>query len=476
MEMMKILYAASEARPFIASGGLADVAGSLPGALCEAGADCRVILPLYSGIPGELKAQMEFLTCFTVNLAWRRLYCGVFSAKVGNVTYYFVDNEYYFKRDGIYGFYDDAERFAFFSKAVLDVIGAVGFKPDVINCNDWQTALVPVYYHLYYQQYEGYDNIKTVFTIHNIQYQGKYGKEILENVLGISDQNASVLEYDDCVNFMKGAIQTASRVTTVSPSYAQEILDPWFAYGMDRILKQEQWKLSGILNGIDTTLYNPAKDPAIFEEFDAKHLAKKEENMKKLLESLGLPYHPEKPLIGMVTRLTGHKGVDLVRYIFDAMMEYRDIQMVILGSGEREYEDFFREMQARYPQNVCSIIGFFADRAKQIYAGCDMFLMPSQSEPCGLAQMVALRYGTIPIVRETGGLKDSIQDYGEGDGNGFTFQTYNAHDMKGAVDRAKGLYYGDKKGWAALVKHAMACDFSWKSSAQKYLEVYQSVL
>ena len=474
--MLKVLYAASEARPFIASGGLADVAGSLPGALCDAGVDCRVILPLYSDIPGDWKAKMEFITCFTVNLAWRRLYCGVFQAKVGKVTYYFVDNEYYFKRGGIYGFYDDAERFAYFSKAILDVIGAVGFKPDVINCNDWQTALVPVYYHLYYRWYEGYDNIKTVFTIHNIQYQGKYGTELLDNVLGISQADSRILEYDNCVNFMKGAIQTADRVTTVSPTYAQEILDPWYSYGMDRILKQEQWKLSGILNGIDTVLYNPAADPVIYAKFDAKHLEKKEENKKKLLESLGLPYEPEKPLIGMVTRLTGHKGVDLVQYIFDIMMERRDIQMVILGSGEAGYENFFRQMQARYPQNVCAIIGFFADRAKQIYAGCDMFLMPSQSEPCGLAQMVALRYGTIPIVRATGGLKDSIIDYGEENGNGFTFKTYNAHDMNGAIERAKGLYYGEKGLWKDLVVHAMGCDFSWKASAQKYLDVYQSVL
>ena len=472
---MKILYAASEALPFVASGGLADVAGSLPKALQKEGAECRVVLPLYSGIKDSLRAQLQYVTHFNVPLSWRNQYCGLFTAQVDGVTYYLLDNEYYFKRGGIYGFYDDAERFVFFSKAVLEMLTVMDYEPDIISCNDWQTAMVPVFLNVFYRGMEKFRRIRTVFTIHNIQYQGKYGMEIATDICGLPDYAVNMITYDGAVNMMKGAIEQCDMISTVSPSYAQEILDSWFGFGLDKILREKSYKLCGILNGIDVDSYNPKTDPDIYKHYTARSLSGKAVNKAKVQELLGLEAAPDRPLIVMISRLVGMKGLDLVRYIFDEIMA-QGCQFAVLGTGDYIYENFFREQAQRHPGAMAFWQGFVPDLARKLYAGGDILLMPSKSEPCGLAQMVALRYGTIPVVRETGGLRDSIIDLGGENGNGYTFKTYNAHDMLGAIQRALGLYEHDKAGWKAAVVHAMGCDFSWESSAKQYMEMYRRVL
>lgn len=475
MSAMKVLYAASEAMPFMASGGLGDVAGSLPQALRKRLIGCRVVMPLYDNITQELKDSMKFITHISVPVAWRRQYCGIFEARAGGVIYYLLDNQYYFKRDTIYGQYDDAERFAFFSRAILEIIPHIGFKPDVIHCNDWQTALTPVYYSTMYATAPGYENIKTVFTIHNIQYQGVYGKELLGDVLGFSEDDYHLLEYDGCVNFMKGGIECADKVTTVSPSYANEILDPWYSHGLDTILNQRRFKLSGILNGIDVINYNPETDKSLWKNYSADDSEGKKENKAELQALMQLPVREDVPVISMVTRLVSHKGLDLVKAVADELLSSEDVQFIVLGSGDWQYESFFKELAARYPDKMGLWLGFVPDLAHKIYAGSDMFLMPSKSEPCGLSQMVALRYGTIPIVRETGGLRDSIQDSGNGEGNGFTFANYNAHDMLFTIRRAlKG--YKNKQGWSILVDRALNCDYSWGRSANEYIKLYKGLL
>lgn len=471
---MRILYAASEAAPYAASGGLADVIGSLPAAINEQGHDARVVLPLYKSVSWEMRQQMRFVANFTVDVAWRKQYCGIFEITAPNgVIYYLLDNEYYFGRDGMYGFYDDCERYVFFSRAVLEMLRYIDFTPDVINSNDWQAALVPVYYEVFYKYQQGYENIKHVFTIHNIQYQGKYGLEVLSEVIGIPLYHSNLLEYDGCVNLMKGAFETAAKITTVSPTYAWEILDPWFSHGLDRALANKRYKLTGFLNGIDTVRYNPETDPFIPAHYSAKNKKGKAECKKNLLESLYLT-PGEEPVIGIVTRFVSHKGLDLIKYVFEDILNL-GYKFAILGSGEKIYEDFFCEMQARYPDRVSLTLGFKPDLAQRIYAGADMFLMPSQSEPCGLAQMISLRYGTIPIVRETGGLCDSIHDAGDASGNGFTFKTYNAHDMLDACRRAND-YYWSRAAWGKLVTHALKEDFSWSNSAKLYLGLYQEIV
>ncbi len=472
---MKVLYVASEALPFAASGGLADVAGSLPRALRRRLVGCRVVMPLYESVPQELRDSMTFLTSLSVPVAWRRQYCGVFEAKIDGVIYYLLDNQYYFKRQGMYGHYDDAERFAFFSRAVLEMLPYIDFRPDIIHANDWQSALVPLYYSLYYANREEYTGIKTVFTIHNIQYQGKYGMELLDDVVGIPRDKHSLMEFDGCANYMKSAIETAHCVTTVSPTYAEEILDPWFSWGLDPILQARQWKVHGILNGIDTVGYDPATDEQIYAHYTVDTVADgKAANKKALQERLHLPQRADVPLIGMVTRLASHKGLDLVKYVVDTLLT-RDVQLVILGSGEWVYESFFRELQSQYPDKFCYCAGFVPELARKIYAGADIFLMPSKSEPCGLAQMVACRYGTLPVVRQTGGLKDSIRDSGDEDGFGFTFQSYNADDMLGAIDRALTAY-ADPDRLAKLRNRCMTEDFSWGRSANEYIRLYKSLL
>ena len=471
---MKVLFASSEAYPFAMSGGLADVAGALPKALRKRLVGCRIVLPLYSTIPEELREKMTFVTAITVSVSWRRQYCGIFEAHQDGVIYYLIDNQYYFKRDGLYGYYDDAERFAFFSRAVLDMIPHIGFTPDIIHCNDWQTAMVPVFLNSMYRGSEPYSNIKTVFTIHNIQYQGKYGKELIGDVLGLPEEAAGLVEYDDCVNMMKGAIQCADKVTTVSPTYAGEILDPYYSHGLDGILKQFTFKLTGIVNGIDTDVYDPETDPLIPYHFGAQTLDGKVKNKEALQKELGLPVKKGVPVIGMVTRLVKHKGLDLVKCVFEELLQ-ADLQFAVLGSGEWEFETFFQEMAQKYPQKVGLKLGFDPALAHKIYAGADLFLMPSQSEPCGLAQMVALRYGTIPIVRKTGGLNDTVSDSGDNAGNGFVFENYNAHEMQNAVWRAIGGYE-DKAGWEILKKRAMACDNGWRVSAGAYIRLYKDII
>lgn len=471
---MKILFVASEARPFIASGGLADVAGSLPKALCDSGNECRVVIPLYKNIPQQFREKMEFVRNFNVPLAWRNQYCGVFKICHQGVVYYFLDNEYYFKRDNLYGYYDDAERFAFFSKASMEMLHYIDFDPDVVHANDWHTALVPVYLNTFYRSIPKYRDIKTVFTIHNIQYQGQYGMEIAWDVLGIPEYQHPILEYNGCLNMMKAAIVQVNIVNTVSPSYAMEIHDPWFSHELDPILNMKGNRVVGILNGIDVAANDPKTDQDIYKNYDAKTLADKQINKIELMKEMGLEPDENRMLIGMVTRFASHKGLDLVRYIFDDLMR-DNVSVVVLGSGEKVYEDFFREMQYRYSGRVGVKIGFLPALSKKIYAGADVFLMPSKSEPCGLAQMVAARYGTLPIVRETGGLKDSIHDMGTDDGNGFTFKTYNAHDMLGAIQRAEGLY-ANKPLWKDAMTAAMASDFSWDKSAGDYVKMYQMIL
>ncbi len=471
---MKVLFAASEAYPFAKSGGLADVAGALPKALRKRMIGCRVVMPLYSCVPQELREKMTFITHITVPVSWRNQYCGVFEAHVDGVIYYLLDNEYYFKREGLYGFYDDAERFAFFSRAVLEILSVIDFKPDVIHCNDWQTALVPVYLNEFYRENEIYQNIKTVFTIHNIQYQGKYGMDIYGDVFGLKQGRESLVEYDGCVNLMKGAIQCCDKITTVSPTYSREILDPFYSYGLDGILSRFTYKLTGIVNGIDTDVYNPLTDNLIFDNYSAEDISNKAKNKKMLQKEMGLAVAEDKPLIGMVSRLVKHKGFDLVKCVFEELLS-KDVQVVLLGSGDYEFETFFYGMAEKYKDKFGLRLGFDNALAHKIYAGADLFLMPSESEPCGLAQMVAMRYGTIPVVRETGGLNDTVFDSADGVGNGFTFANYNAHEMLDCVMRAVGGF-ADKTGFDILRKRAMLCENNWGASAKAYIGLYKEII
>ncbi len=470
---MKILYAASEALPFAASGGLADVLGSLPAAVAERGCDCRVVMPMYRSIKPEVRNKMTYLGDVTVDVSWRKQYCGVYTIEQNGVTYYLIDNPYYFMRDGMYGFYDDCERFVFFSRAVLEILPLIGWKPDIIHCNDWQTAMIPVFYEILYKYHREYEDIKIIYTIHNIQYQGVYGREVVTELMGLPAYHTNLLEFDGCVNLMKGAIETADVISTVSPSYAKEVLDPWYSYGMDRALVRRQDGITGILNGIDVKLYDPETDPIIAKNYTAASISGKKKCREALLTEMGLPVD-DAPVIGIVTRLVAHKGIQLVQRVFHEMLEL-GCKFVILGSGEKIFEDFFREMEEQHPLQVKTNIGFLPELSRKIYAGADFFLMPSQNEPCGLAQMVAMRYGTIPIVRETGGLGDSVRDAGGKDGNGFTFKTFDAMDMLDAVKRGTELYAAKRK-WNALVKRAMGCDYSWAVSAGAYIDMYKNLL
>ncbi|MGI6213962.1 MAG: glycogen synthase GlgA [Christensenellales bacterium] len=472
---MKILFAASEAAPFLRSGGLGDVAGALPKALAKEGADVRVIMPYYSAIPESYREKAVFLGSCTVELAWRRQYAGVFSAQSEGVTYYFIDNEYYFKRKELYGCYDDGERFAFFSSAILQTMEVTGFYPDVLHCNDWQTALAPLYLDAFYRGKAGYADIKTVLTIHNIEYQGKYDTFVISDVFGIPEHLKNIACYNGDANMLKAGIESANAVTTVSQTYSRELMDPYFAHGLDVILKERAYKLKGIINGIDTGKYNPLKDKALSVNYSAKSVARKAQNKAFLQKQLGLEVS-DAPLMGMVTRLTGHKGLDLVTCVLQDILNM-GIQMVILGTGEKEYEIALRRMMAERTDNRLRVkIEFSEEWASRIYAGADIFLMPSKSEPCGLAQLIALRYGAIPIVRRTGGLADTVQafDPTKGEGNGFDFVSYNAHDMLDAVRRAKDAYY-DKDMWKVIVQNAMKQDYSWKKSAKLYKELYKTL-
>ncbi len=473
---MKIMFAASEVAPFVKTGGLGDVMGALPAALAAAGHDVRVFCPLYQAIGAGWRKEMTDLCHLYVQLGWRNQYCGVFSLEKDGVTYYFIDNEYYFVRKQIYGEYDDGERFAFFSKAVLDVLPELGWKPDVIHTNDWQTALVPVYYNLMFAARQEYQGIKTVFTIHNIAFQGRFGRDVLEYVMGIDDAHyrSGFMVMDGDVNLMKAAILASGAVTTVSPSYAEEIQTPYYGCRLDPILRDNSYKLHGILNGIDMEAFDPATDPALCKPYT--DLAGKQVNKEALLSLCGLTGDADTPVIGMVGRLTDQKGLDLVEAVLDDILA-DDVRLVVLGKGDWRYEQMFLDAKRRHPDKISVSLLFSAELANQIYAGSDLFLMPSKTEPCGLAQMIALRYGTIPIVRETGGLKDTITAFVDylGTGNGFTFYSYNAHDMLHVVREACGVYRHNRPAWEALVKNGMESDFGWARSAEKYVEVYRSI-
>ncbi|MBE6703670.1 MAG: glycogen synthase GlgA [Ruminococcaceae bacterium] len=479
--MKKILFVGAEALPFAATGGLGDVLGSLPKALKDKAGDdvdIRVVMPLYDKIGEKFKQEMKFICSFTVPLSWRNLYCGVKSLELGGVTYYFIDNEFYFKRGPLYGHYDDGERYAYFCKAVLIMMSQIDFFPDILHAHDWQAALSVVYAKRKFASLPGYCDMKTVFTIHNIEYQGKYDFAILGDVFDMEESDRNTMEYGDCINLMKGAIQCADAVSTVSPRYAEEIKTQDFSHGLHYILRENEYKLRGILNGIDTELYNPKTDPTIACNFTDRSLGKKTANKMALQREVGLPESGDVPMYAIITRLASHKGIDLVKHVIGEFMNESEAQLVVLGTGDKEYENFFLGLEEAYPEKVRALITYDRDLAKRIYASADMFIMPSKSEPCGLAQMIASRYGTVPIVRETGGLYDSIKPYWEDGkkayGNGFTFANYNAHEL---LDRLRAAYelYHDTTKWAKLVRVAMKTDFSWDISAQKYLEMYDNL-
>lgn len=474
---MKILFASSEAAPFIKSGGLGDVAQALPLELSKnKDVEVRVFIPYYKGIKDNQDIKVEFIKSFDIQLAWRRQYVGIFKAvsRSKKISYYFVDNEHYFYRDGIYGHYDDGERFAFFSLAILEAMRQLDFFPDIIHCNDWQTALIPV---LKKALYSGiYDNARTVFTIHNIEYQGKMPNEFFEDVIGIDEYWRNLLTFDNCINFMKGAIVASDKVTTVSKTYAHEIRHAYFAHGLETILNENAYKLEGIVNGINTDIYNPERDETIFEKFTYSDLSGKAKNKEELQKMLGLPVNPDIPMIAMISRLVSHKGLDLVEYVMGEIMN-RDVQFVVIGTGDSKYQDMFNFNAYVHSDKMSVNIRFDHILANRVYAGADMFLMPSKSEPCGLSQLIAMRYGTVPIVRETGGLWDTVPPLNTEtlEGRGFTFKGYNAHDMLGAIDRCLA-FYNDKEKWNKHIKNLIKYNSSWKSSVKEYLKVYNDIL
>lgn len=466
----KILFVASEARPFIATGGLADVIGSLPQALAkDPKYDIRVVLPLYSDIKPELRRKMSFLGNIYVPLSWRNQYCGIFTCVQDGVTFYFIDNEYYFKRPGCYGYYDDGERFAFFSRSVMEFLPFINFYPDVLHCHDWQAALAAIYLKTIYCKRPEYQFIRALFTIHNIEYQGKYSLDILEDLFGIPNSEGYLLEYNGCINLMKGAIECSERFSTVSPTYANEIKTAQYAHGLQDIISKNNFKLTGILNGIDVDAYNSETDKALFANYTADNLEGKAVCKTELQKMLSLPVK-DVPIIAMISRLVSHKGLDLVKSIAEDML-HEDVQFVLLGTGDSAYENYFRELGAKYEGKVSSNIAFNGDLSKKIYSGADIFLMPSISEPCGLSQMIASRYATVPVVRETGGLYDSIKPFGAG-GNGFTFASCNPYDLLYVIHEALDTYK-NKEVWQGLMKKAATTDFSWLRSAEEYKKLYE---
>ena len=480
--MKKLLFVGAEVMPFAATGGLGDVMGSLPAAIKasqKSAVDVRVVLPLYAAVKPEWRAQMKDEAVFYVPLSWRNQYCGVKSLQKDGVTYYFIDNEYYFKREALYGYYDDAERYAFFSKAVLEMMAHLNFYPDVMHANDWQSALSVIYLNEKYRYREGYEGIKSVYTIHNIEYQGQYSFDTLTDVLDLGPEHHSLMSYDGCVNLMKGAIECADLVSTVSPRYADEIKTAEYSHGLFYILEKNAHKLSGILNGIDYVYYNPSKDTAIVKNYDRRNfISGKAENKMALQREYGLPVRADVPMLAIISRLASHKGLDIVSDMAYELVRRNDIQLVILGKGEAKYEEFFRGLEAAYPDKVRTLLLYDRDLSKRIYAAADIFLMPSKSEPCGLSQMIASRYGALPVVRETGGLYDSIKPYwidnGEIRGNGFTFANYYAHELLDKTEEAIRVYY-DKPAYKKLASKVMGTDFSWSASAKKYMEMYNSL-
>ena len=475
---MKILYAASEAVPFCKTGGLADVAGSLPAALAAQGAEVAVVLPLYQKVKEKFGDQLYFECYDYVDLAWRHSYCGLFSMERDGVTWYFLDNEQYFRRPELYGYMDDGERFGFFSRAVVRMLHHLKFWPEVIHCNDWQTALVPIYLKDDGVREERFRSIRTVLSIHNIEYQGRYGRQTLGDLFGLdhgwADDGTILMDGD--VNLLKGAILCADAVNAVSPTYANELKMPYFAHRLDGIMRRCGYKLSGVLNGIDVKRYDPATDPHIAVNYSAADMAGKQADKAELQKLMGLRQEPYVPIVGIVSRLVSHKGLDLVCEVLHDMMEL-PLQMVILGKGDRKYEEFFQWAAQQYPGRMAVRLDYNEELSMAIYAGADLFLMPSKSEPCGLSQMIAMRYGTVPIVRETGGLKDTVSPYEawRDAGNGFTFANYAGSDMLYVIREAVYLYKDYPDAFARLRARAMACDFSWARSAGEYLHIYSAV-
>jgi len=475
---MQIVFASAECAPFVKTGGLGDVAGSLPAALVRAGAEVIVMVPKYATIKDEYKAQMEHFSDFYVSLGWRNEYCGLEKLERDGVTYMFVDNERYFARDYPYGFFDDGERFAFFSKAITESLQHLpaGFECDILHCNDWQTALAPVFLREFYQGLPLYDRVKTVFSIHNVAFQGQFSDTVMEDILGVAHipAAASQLRCDACsVNYMLGALRYADAITTVSPTYANEIQTPEFGEGLDGVLRERSYALQGILNGIDVAGFDPATDKRIAANYTVEDRSGKAVCKAKLQEELGLEVRDDSPLMVMVTRLTRQKGMDLVMYALDRILA-GGVQVAVLGTGDRDYEDGLRYFQDKYPGTMAARIEFDPALSQRMYAAADMFLMPSKFEPCGLSQIIAMRYGTLPIVRETGGLKDTVQPYNEftGEGTGFSFTNFNGDEMGDAVFRAARLFWDNRDAWNQLVTQAMSQDFSWTRSADKYLDLY----
>ena len=480
---MKVLYVASEAIPFCKTGGLADVVGTLPKALKAQGVDVRVIMPKFSGIGEQFRENMEHVYDGTVNVSWRTKFVGIDKYELDGVTYYFVDNEEYFYRDGYYGYDDDAERFSFFSRAVLNCLEAIDFWPDVINANDWHSALIPVLLKVEHNGDERYEKIKTIFTIHNLKYQGVFPKTVMDDVLGLDWHyfNNGDLEFYDAVNFMKGGIIYADFVSTVSKTYAQEIQYEYFGEHLDGLLRKRRDDLYGIVNGIDYDHFNPATDKNLFVNYDNSDkfnsFERKCDNKERLQELLGLPKGRKVPMVSMVTRLVAAKGLDLVVRMMDELLQHEDFQFVLLGTGDKVYEDWFKGLAWRFPNKVSTNIRFNNELAQRIYASSDIFLMPSNYEPCGIGQLIAMRYGAVPVVRETGGLKDTVQQYDKyaKSGNGFVFSNYNAHEMMYALKRALSTY-GSFEVWMQIEYNAMNADYSWKESAREYIELYEKVM
>ena len=474
---MNVLFAASECAPFIKTGGLGDVIGALPKALKKQGINVSVILPKFEDLPFHIKQEMTHVTSIEVPVGWRQQFCGIEKLVANGITYYFLDNEYYFKRHGSYGYFDDGERFAFFSRAILESIPYLEDLPEIIHCHDWQTGLVSVLLKAHYQKHPLYEDIKTVFTIHNLLYQGVYPKTVLAELLDLSELyfNIDGLEFHGNVSYLKAGLAFSNYVTTVSPSYAEEIQTPYYGEQLDGYLRKRTGDLKGIINGIDNELYNPSTDEYLsipFSTYEGKM-----KNKRELQEVLNLPVNDEVPVLSMVTRLVDQKGIDLVLHVFHEMIG-QGIQFIILGTGEEKYERAFRNLAEQYPNQVSTNIYFDEGLARRVYAGSDIFLMPSQFEPCGIGQLLAMRYGALPLVRETGGLRDTVIPYNQftGEGNGFSFTNYNAHDMLHTIEQAVGMYKFQPKRWKQLAENAMKEDFSWDSSSSHYIDLYESLL
>ncbi|MBQ1867469.1 MULTISPECIES: glycogen synthase GlgA [Selenomonas] len=476
---MKVLYVASEVVPFAKTGGLADVAGSLPQALKEENVDIRVIMPKFGKIDPKYTNAMEHVYDGELDVAWRKKYVGLDKYEKDGITYYFVDNQEYFGREGFYGYDDDAERFSFFCRAVLNLLPVMDFWPDVIHTNDWHAGLVNVLLKLEHMDDERYRDIRTLYTIHNLKYQGVFPKEVMSDVLGLDWKyfNNGDLEFYDAVNFMKGGIIYADYISTVSKTYAQEIQYEYFGENLDGLLRSRQDTLFGIVNGLDYNVYNPATDNNLFETYDIDSRDRKADNKTELQNLLGLPNNRRTPMVALVSRLVAAKGLDLIVRMMDEILQHEDIQFVMLGTGDREYEEWFKGLEWRFPNKVSANIKFSNELAQRIYAAADIFLMPSDYEPCGIGQLIALRYGAIPVVRETGGLKDTVQQYDKytNEGNGFVFGDYNAHEMMYALKRALSAYENFEE-WQHIVANAMNTDYSWKNSAKEYKELYQQLL